>query len=125
MGSQFGEAGLSPCRAAWRSSIQLELRNPTWHTPEVYKLLRKHKAAFCIYELAGFRSPIEVTANFAYIRLHGPGGPYQGSYDARALNGWAQLIGQWRKTLKDIYVYFDNDQAGFAAQNALALIALL
>jgi uncharacterized protein YecE (DUF72 family) len=27
----------------------------------------------------------------------------------------------WAKTLKAVYVYFDNDQAAYAAQNALEL----
>jgi uncharacterized protein YecE (DUF72 family) len=30
-------------------------------------------------------------------------------------------VQHWRKTLKTIYIYFDNDQAGYAPQNALAL----
>jgi uncharacterized protein YecE (DUF72 family) len=30
-------------------------------------------------------------------------------------------MARWRDSLKDIYVYFDNDQQGFAALNALEL----
>ncbi|MBV9610314.1 MAG: DUF72 domain-containing protein, partial [Acidobacteria bacterium] len=30
-------------------------------------------------------------------------------------------IAEWRKNLKGVYVYFDNDQAGYAALNALTL----
>ena len=33
-----------------------ELRNPTWMTAEVYDVLRRYNAAFCIYELAGYQS---------------------------------------------------------------------
>jgi hypothetical protein len=48
---------------------------------EVESILRKFNAAFCIYELAGYHSPLNVTADFAYVRLHGPDpGKYQGSY---------------------------------------------
>ncbi|HLJ45816.1 MAG TPA: DUF72 domain-containing protein [Bryobacteraceae bacterium] len=98
-----------------------EFRNETWNTREVFDLLRKHKSAYCIFHLAGFQSPLEVTANFAYVRLHGPGGKYQGSYDDAALREWAARIRTWRRRLKAIYVYFDNDQAGYAAQDALRL----
>jgi uncharacterized protein YecE (DUF72 family) len=98
-----------------------ELRNPTWHTPEVYRLLKRHNAAFCIFEIAGFHSPIEVTANWTYVRLHGPGGAYQGSYPAETLGAWADRIRGWERELRGIYVYFDNDQAGFAVENALEL----
>jgi uncharacterized protein YecE (DUF72 family) len=98
-----------------------EFREPSWLTPPVYDLLHKHNAAFCIYELAGFHSPIEVTADWTYIRLHGPGGKYQGSYSDETLRAWADRIVAWSKHLRSIYVYFDNDQAGYAAFNALTL----
>lgn len=102
-----------------------ELRDPTWHTPAVYQLLARHNAAFCVYELAGFQSPIELTADFAYVRLHGPGGKYQGSYDQEALAGWAERLRAWQRAGRRSYVYFDNDEAGFAARNARDLCALL
>jgi uncharacterized protein YecE (DUF72 family) len=99
-----------------------EFRELSWMTPEVNRLLERHNAAFCIYELAGYHSPFDTTADFAYVRLHGPGaGKYQGSYSHAQLRGWAKHIQEWAKTLKAVYIYFDNDQAGYAAQNALEL----
>jgi len=47
--------------------------------PDTYALLERHGAALCLWDLAGRRSPVRLTADFAYVRLHGPGGPYQGS----------------------------------------------
>jgi uncharacterized protein YecE (DUF72 family) len=98
-----------------------EFREPSWLTQPVYDLLRKHNAAFCIYELSGFHSPIEITADWAYVRLHGPGGKYQGSYSDQIMRAWADRIANWTDQLKSIYVYFDNDQDGFATFNALTL----
>ena len=99
-----------------------EFRETSWMTNDVLHVLRRYNAAFCIYELAGYHSPCEITADFAYIRLHGPGqNKYQGSYNAARLRQWARRIEQWSATLKAIYVYFDNDQHGYAARNALAL----
>ena len=98
-----------------------EFRNPTWHTQEVFDLLSRFNAAFCAFEIAGFQSPIVVTANFVYVRLHGPGGAYQGKYSHSSLRNWSKRIHEWVEQKRRVYVYFDNDQAGFAAQNAMEL----
>ena len=108
-----------------RHRYGFELRDPSWFVPEVYAVLARHNAALCVYHLAGFRSPVRHTADFAYVRLHGPGGKYQGSYDRAELEQWAHRLGAWRRRLNAVYVYFDNDQAGYAALNALALKELV
>jgi uncharacterized protein YecE (DUF72 family) len=108
-----------------RYRCTFEFRNPTWHVPEVYDTLRRHRAALCIYEIAGFQGPMEVTADFTYIRLHGPGDKYQGDYSESTLRTWAKRIQNWRKELTRVFVYFDNDQSGFAAKNALELKRML
>ena len=102
-----------------RRRYAFEFRDPSWHIPEVYKVLRLHRAAFCMFEIGGWQSGYEITADFTYVRLHGPGGPYQGSYSKAELQRWAERIRGWR--LKAVYVYFDNDQAGYAPANALEL----
>lgn len=99
----------------------VEFRNPTWNVTPVYEVLRRHNAAFCIHELGGFQSPIEVTADFTYVRLHGPGSKYQGDYSDDILRIWAKRVEDWLRKLKHVFVYFDNDQAGFAPKNALQL----
>jgi uncharacterized protein YecE (DUF72 family) len=98
-----------------------EFRNHTWYTEEVLDLLRQHNAAFCIYHLEGHLSPLAVTADFVYVRLHGPGNKYQGNYHAATLKKWAKYCRQWKQAKKEVYVYFDNDQAGYAAFNAQRL----
>jgi len=99
-----------------------EFRELSWMNPEVESVLRKFNAAFCIYELAGYHSPLTVTADFTYVRLHGPEtGKYQGTYSDGRLRAWARKIETWARELKAVYVYFDNDQAGYAAANALTL----
>lgn len=98
-----------------------EFREPSWHTEAVYDTLRRHNAAYCIHELAGFHTPIIVTADFVYVRLHGPGGKYQGCYTGQTLCEWAERIATWSRELRAIYVYFDNDDSGYAPRNALEL----
>ena len=102
-----------------------EFRHPSWNTSQIYELLNKYKAAYCIFDLAGFLSPLQVTTDFAYIRLHGPGGKYQGTYTDQALSEWAATINSWRKTLSEVYVYFDNDDSGYAPRDALQLKRLV
>jgi uncharacterized protein YecE (DUF72 family) len=102
-----------------------EFRDHDWLTDATLRLLEDHNAAFCIYELDGFTTEPAVTADFVYIRLHGPDGPYQGRYDDDALAHWAGRIRDWLAQGRDVYCYFDNDAAGHAAQNALALDARL
>src|SRR6266481_93093 len=70
-----------------------EFRELSWITPEVDRILRRFNAALCIYELAGFHTPLTITADFTYVRLHGPAaGKYQGSYSQEQLSRWAHQI---------------------------------
>jgi len=99
-----------------------ELRNPTWMTGAVYAMLRRYNAAFCIYELGGYQSPVEITADWTYIRLHGPTQfKYQGSYSDQQLAVWAERIRGWKRKVNAVYVYFDNDDSAYAVDNALTL----
>jgi len=102
-----------------------ECRDPSWFNPDVYALLRAHNAAFCIYDFDYLLSPREVTADFIYIRLHGPAGKYRGQYSDAALSGWARFIKGWRRKVKAVYCYFDNDEAGYAAKDAMRLKEML
>lgn len=101
-----------------------EFRDESWFDERAYRELEERGAAFCIYEFSGRTSPRKVTADFIYIRLHGPKGPYQGDYDQRTLAGWAGALHTWSGKGKDIYCYFDNDDRGYAALNALSLQAM-
>jgi uncharacterized protein YecE (DUF72 family) len=101
-----------------------EFREHTWYTQEVYDILKEYNAAFCIYELEYHLSPLEVTADFVYVRLHGPAKKYQGSYSDKMLKEWAKRCLDWSKAKRDVFIYFDNDQEGYAAFNAKKLIDL-
>jgi uncharacterized protein YecE (DUF72 family) len=98
-----------------------EFRDLSWFSDKIYWILKEHGAAFCIYELAGTLSPKEITAEFIYVRLHGPKGPYEGQYGSQLLAGWAGDFAAWRRQKKEIFCYFDNDQAGYAAKDAIRL----
>lgn len=98
-----------------------EFRDPSWFNEETYRILKTYNAAFCMYDLNQKLSPKEVSADFIYVRLHGPNGPYKGQYSTRVLTGWVGAFSAWVKKTKDIYCFFDNDQKGYAANDALKL----
>lgn len=104
-----------------------EFRDPSWHTEEIYEVLRENHSAFCVYDLKGFTSPLIDTAEVVYIRLHGPGQQaYTGSYSGPALNTWAGRGKRWcRREQKNVFLFFDNDESAFAAKNAARLIQML
>lgn len=101
--------------------MAFEFRDHSRHTEEIYSTLKSHNAAFCIYDLSGFESPAPGTADFIYLRLHGPADAYEGRYSKEKLRSWAGRIADWRSRGLDVYCYFDNDQSGFEAINAAEL----
>ena len=104
----------------------IEIRDESWLVKDVYDVLREFKVAFCIHDLAQMRTPLEITADFTYIRFHGPGAAkYRGSYSDSALREWANRIGAWRASNVDSYVYFNNDIGGHAITNAQTIRQLL
>lgn len=100
----------------------VEVRDETWLVPEVYKLLRKYNVAFCIHDFAEMKVPREITADFTYVRFHGPtSAKYWGSYPVPQLRAWSDWIKEHRRKLSSIYAYFNNDPEGAAVKNALTL----
>jgi uncharacterized protein YecE (DUF72 family) len=98
-----------------------EFRDESWFIDEVEELLAEHGAAFCAYELGQQASPVTVTTDFAYVRLHGPEAGYAGDYGDAALDAWAARLEEWRQRGLDAYLFFDNDQAGYAALDGLRM----
>ncbi|MFP4497825.1 MAG: DUF72 domain-containing protein [Vulcanimicrobiota bacterium] len=102
-----------------------EFRDPDWFRDETYQLLSEYNSAFCIYDMPGMETPREITANWVYIRMHGPEKKYEDRYTNHQLSGWAGALNTWKDQGKDIYCYFNNDKAGYAVENARALKEML
>lgn len=98
-----------------------EFRDESWFCEEIFSLLKKYGCALCIYELGKKKTEKILTADFVYIRLHGPKKAYQGSYSPQVLSNWAKSFEEWKKKRKEIFCYFDNDEKGYAPQNARLL----
>ena len=88
-------------------------------------LLRSHDVALCVHDMHGSESPQTVTSRLAYIRFHGYGAKYGGSYPTARLKSWAEWIGILRREGLDVFAYFNNDIDGHAVRDARRLKALL
>ena len=102
-----------------------EFRDKDWLNDEVYQLLKQYNAALCFYDFKGFQSPEVITADFIYVRLHGPEKAYEGSYHGNRLNSYADKFRQWQQEGRDVYCFFDNDQKGCAPEDARQLLTRL
>jgi uncharacterized protein YecE (DUF72 family) len=107
--------------------VAVEFRHPSWPCEDVFALLEKHRAAYCVMSGAGLPCVLRVTADFAYLRLHGPDHQhlYAGSYSDADLAWWADRIREWQASGRDVYAYFNNDGNAHAVRNARTLHALL
>ena len=103
-----------------KMQIVFEFRHESWFVEEIYDLLRENNIALCITDLGGHQSPEVLTADFTYLRLHGPKKAYQGTYGKKGIDDWRRKIVRWKKTAS-VYCYFDNDEKGFAIQDAKSL----
>ncbi len=103
-----------------------EFRDRSWLCEDIYELLREYNAANCFYDYQGYTSPEVATADFIYLRLHGPQeAAYQGSYDGRTLAGYARKMLRWQREGKEIYCYFDNDDKACAPADTEQLLGSL
>lgn len=102
----------------------LEFRHKSWLDEEVYDLMRKLKVAWVIADSSRYPKVKVVTADFAYIRMHGPEALFSSSYSEEDLEKLAKDIEEYLKNCDEIYVYFNNDVNGCAIQNARTLIKL-
>ncbi len=101
-----------------------EFRHPSWYVEETYDLLRTHQVALCVTDITGEISPLEITAPFTYLRLHGPK-KYSSSYQTKDLEHWKWLFLEWNKKKVDVYCYFDNDDKANAVKDGLRLKKML
>jgi uncharacterized protein YecE (DUF72 family) len=102
-----------------------EFRHASWYEPSIFDLLRAHNISLCLSDHASAPTPLEVTADWIYVRNHGPSGRYHGSYSDAALEDWAKHIRKWRREGRDVWCFFDNDVKSAAPADAEKLLALL
>ena len=89
------------------------------------RLLSQENISLCISDHHDAPAPWRRTADFVYVRGHGPGGRYKGHYSTDTLAVWAKRIRSWKAQGFDVFVFFDNDQKSAAPIDALKLKQIL
>jgi uncharacterized protein YecE (DUF72 family) len=102
-----------------------EFRHPSWYAAGVLRMLAKANISLCLSDHHDAPAPWKRTADFVYVRGHGPGGRYRGHYCQATLQAWAKRIRSWKRQGCDVFVYFDNDQKSAAPADAAKLAQLL
>jgi uncharacterized protein YecE (DUF72 family) len=107
--------------------VAVEVRHPSWECEDVYRLLERHGAAYCVMSGAHLPCVLRATAPFVYVRLHGPDHEhlYAGSYPEQDLRWWADRVREWEAAGHEVYAYFNNDGHGYAVHNARRLRELV
>ncbi len=110
---------------AYKFDVAIEFRNKYWFTDEVYVLLKRHNVALVAGQSSRYPEVRHITANFAYIRMHGPEKLFASKYSSAQLEDWAQYISTISSEVKVVYVYFNNDFHGYALENAKELANII
>jgi uncharacterized protein YecE (DUF72 family) len=105
--------------------IAVEFRHVSLYHEDVYAMLEGHHMAMVIQDKPPAVTPIlESDLPFVYLRFHGPGGSYRGSYEPDLLEEYAGYIQEWLAEGKTVYTYFNNTM-GDAVANLYTLRDLI
>jgi uncharacterized protein YecE (DUF72 family) len=69
-----------------------EFRHVSWYSPPILRLLSENNISLCISDHHDAPAPWRRTADFVYVRGHGPGGRYKGHYTRNDLVAWARQV---------------------------------
>jgi uncharacterized protein YecE (DUF72 family) len=118
----------------------LEIRHDSFLKPDTARIAQRHGVALCSSHSSKWPYIEEITAGFAYLRLHGPTKLYASHYSDSDLDWWAERVITWNqggepddserisdldppsRKERDVYVYFDNTAHGHAPQDAQRLM---
>jgi uncharacterized protein YecE (DUF72 family) len=96
----------------------LEMRDPRGYEPWVLDLLSQYGVTLCAHDMPGSETPLLTVGPIMYVRFHGYGVKYGGSYPDEVLDEWAAWIRRALATGRDAYAYFNNDINGYAVYDA-------
>lgn len=107
--------------------VAVEFRNASWQCEDVYRLLERRGASYVVMSGADLPCELRATAPLVYLRWHGPSTRrlYSGCYCDDDLRWWADRLREWACAGHRVVGYFNNDQRGYAAKNAVRLTELL
>ena len=103
----------------------IEPRDASWLEDAAVTHLRERNIALCISHTPRWPTRLVQTADFVYLRFHGPGRLYSSPYDDDLLRVWADRIRGWRADGREVLAYFNNDVRGYAPRDATRLRELV
>ncbi len=95
-----------------------EFRHPSWFEPDVLGVLRDRNLALCIADSDTMSTPVEVTADYAYLRLRDEG------YQQADIERWAGTVSAM-PAVGDAFVYFKHEDQGLGPEFAQRFLAAL
>jgi uncharacterized protein YecE (DUF72 family) len=87
-------------------SAAFEFRHASWLDDEVYARLKARNLALCVADSEKLKTPVTITADYAYFRLRDEG------YTPDDLARWAQTIREQTAGCGEVFVYFKHEDAG-------------
>jgi uncharacterized protein YecE (DUF72 family) len=126
-----------------RLRYAIEPRHESFFGADFVRLARRAGVAIAFADSGSWPYTEELTAGFAYLRLHGSPSTYASRYSKAALARWARRVRAWSegrepddparitdlappaRGSRDVYVYFDNDHQAYAPTNARELMERL
>ena len=102
-----------------------EFRDASWFDSETYDVLEANNIALAASRSTLFSYKEMLTADFVYVRLHGPGDQYASNYTDEELGKWADKALTWDQGGRDVYMFFNNDFEAFAPLNAIKIKELI
>ncbi len=101
--------------------VAFEIRNVSWQQEQLFELFQLHNISLCLSDWPELEIDSPLTADFVYLRRHGPTYLYSSDYSEEQIEKDAHNIKAWVTEGKDVFVYYNNDAFGFAIKNALQL----
>jgi len=99
----------------------LEIRHRSWYCEPCFELLKEYNISLALTDWPEMPVAGPLTADFVFIRRHGPESLYASEYPASFLKREARQIHVWLAEGKEVFIYFNNDAFGYAVKNALTL----
>lgn len=123
----------------------LEIRHDSFRDPGFVELLRRHDVALVCADTVDWPRLMDLTADFAYCRLHGSAELYRSRYEEAELRRWAARIRAWSlgepmrdgdfadadagaaatARPRDVFLFFDNTDKRHAPADAARLMRML
>jgi uncharacterized protein YecE (DUF72 family) len=101
-----------------RAAQAVEIRDRRWYGPTTFALLEGARVALVLHDMPGSASEPVPVGPLVYIRFHGAGAKYGGSYSPQLLSAWADRVAGWAREGLPVWAYFNNDAAAHATRDA-------